>query len=413
MSPEALTQDVGTETRYIARQPILDLDGRVHGYALLFDTGADGVIQGRHRDAARTILDDLVLFGLDRLTGGLPAFIRCTAEALIEEQVAVLPPATSILDIPESIKVCPRLIESCRKLKQAGFRISLVDFTAPEELHPLLEFADYVKVNLTSLDPAAQRRLHEQLAGRDTALVADKVDTQEGYRIDRAAGSAFFQGLYFCYPQLIKNGKIPPNRIFHAEILRQLQNDPLDLKKISPLVMRDAALVLRLLRLVNSPLCAIRQQVQSIESAIMILGENTFRRIANLAILRELNGDQPAELMHMALVRARFCQLSAAHCQLDASEQYLVGMLSLLPAMLGYAMDSLVRELPLSDEVRRALLGEPSRERCLLSWIEAHERNETHECYDISTKFNLNEQKLNQFYVDALMWDAAIPRAVS
>ncbi|MGA2352342.1 MAG: HDOD domain-containing protein [Terracidiphilus sp.] len=409
-TPEAAQHELSGEMRYIARQPILNLRGQVHGYALLFDTGSDGIIGGRGRDAARTILDDVVLFGLERLTGGLQAFIKCTSEALIQHLVAVLAPETTVLNIPESVKATPQLMAACRQLKEAGFRFALVDFTGNTTPHPLLELVDYVKVDLTRLGAPERWRLLQQLQGFTADLVAERVDTQEDFRTAVAEGFTYFQGLYFCYPQLIPNAKVPANRLFHIEILRQMQADPLDMAKICPLIMRDASLVFRLLRLVNSPICAIRQEVDSVESAIMILGETTFRRIANLAILREMNAEQPAELLHMALVRARFCELAAGLCQQSPKEQYLLGMLSLLPAMLRCPMETLAPKLPLRAEIREALLGAAIPERCLLGWIEAHERNQYKERNAIAEAYGLNEQRLDQFYVDAIVWDATTIR---
>jgi EAL and modified HD-GYP domain-containing signal transduction protein len=398
------------EVRYIARQPILDQRGAVHGYALLFDTASNGIIDGRSRDAARAILDDAVMIGLDRLTSRLPAFLRCTSEALIDQFVTVLPAATTVLGVPESVKVSSHVVDACRGLKDAGFRIALSDFTAPAQPHPLLELADYIKIDFAHLDEPARQRLRLQHRNSKVAMIAEKVDTQEDYRSAVAEGFSYFQGLYFCYPELIQSAKIPANHAFHIEILRLLQSETMDLRKVSQAVMRDAALVLRLLRLVNSPICAIRQEVNSIETAIMILGENTFRRIANLAILRELNADQPSEILHTALVRARFCELAADQGEQDPSEQYLLGLLSLLPAMLRCPMKNLVPELPLRAEIRQALLGADIPARALLGWIEHHERNQHNDCIAHSKAWALNEQKLNQFYVDALMWDAAVPR---
>lgn len=412
MTTEVSLHESSSDTRFIARQPILDLSGHVHGYALLFDTGADGVIEIKGREAARTILDDMVLLGLDRLTGGEKAFVRCTSEVLTEQLVTVLPPATSVLEVPADVKLSSHLTDACRELKSAGFKLALVDLKASSTPHPLLEFVSYIKVDVTNLSDEEFRQLRDTVKDRDIALIAAKVDTLELHSKARAEGFSFFQGFYFCYPELIHTAKVPANRLFHFEILRQLQSDPLNLRKIGPLVMRDASLVLRLLRLVNSPICAIRQEVTSIESAIMILGETTFRRIANLAILREFNADQPSEVLHMALVRGRFCELAATPSNLDPGEQYLLGMLSLLPAMLRYPMEALAKELPLRPEIRQALLGEANSERCLLGWIEFHERNMVSECVSIGNKYGLNQQKLNQFYVDALIWDAATPRVI-
>ena len=93
--------------------------------------------------------------------------------------------------------------------------------------------------------------------------------------------------------------------------------------------------------------------------------------MATLAITSELNAGQPAELLRMAFVRARFCELAALFAGLDHTEQYLLGLLSLLPAMLRTPMHDLAPSLPLRDEIRRALLGEKIPERSLLCWLKA------------------------------------------
>ncbi len=148
---------------------------------------------------------------------------------------------------------------------------------------------------------------------------------------------------------------MPANRLSHIEILRLLQDDSIDLHKLARLVKRDASLTYRLLRLINSPVCAMRQEVRSVQAALMAVGEETFRRMATLAIASELNAGQPTELLRMAFVRGRFCELAAGLCGLDYTEQYLLGLLSLLPAMLRLPMRELAPSLPLREEIRRAL----------------------------------------------------------
>jgi EAL and modified HD-GYP domain-containing signal transduction protein len=126
----------------MARQPILDPRGRVHGYELLFRNGPEAVFSGDGNLATRTMIDNTVLFGLDRLTGGLPAFVNCTTESLIEQLVDVLPPSMTVLEILETLDPTPSLIAACRKLKVSGFRLALDDFVWKPELMPLVEIAD-------------------------------------------------------------------------------------------------------------------------------------------------------------------------------------------------------------------------------------------------------------------------------
>ena len=142
-----------------------------------------------------------------------------------------------------------------------------------------------------------------------------------------------------------------------TEILHHLFSDPLDLKKLRPLVERDPSLVYRVLRFVNSPICALREPVTSIESAILLLGDVAFRRIATLAIQCGFNQNQSPELLNMALLRARFCAGASHLCGLDPDEQYLLGMLSLLPPMLGVPMELILPGLPLREPIQNALAG--------------------------------------------------------
>ena len=125
---EAATPEPAGMMRYVARQPILDLRGRVHGYELLFRTGPEVVFSADGDLATRTMLDNTVIFGLEKLTAGMPAFVNCTREALTGELVKVLPPSMTVLEILETLEPTPDLIAACRKLKSEGFRLALDDF---------------------------------------------------------------------------------------------------------------------------------------------------------------------------------------------------------------------------------------------------------------------------------------------
>ena len=107
----------------------------------------------------------------------------------------------------------------------------------------------------------------------------------------------------------------------------------------------------------------------------------------------------------MAFVRGRFCELGAALCPLDPTEQYLLGMLSLLSAMLRIPMDRLASELPFRSEIREAILGAAVKERCLLAWIESHERNKIAESQTLAFTFGLDQRQLTKIYADALIWE--------
>jgi len=399
------------EMRYVARQPILNLSGRLHAYELLFRNGPDVASGGNSDNSIGPLLDETVIFGLERFTNGFPAFVRCTAEALTRELVRVLPPNLTVLAIPESMDLTSDLVETCSKLKSLGFRLALDDFTGVT--HALDGLADYIRVDFSAPTRVSQELLRQRLDADPVTLVAKRVATQEDYRRARNEGFVLFQGDYLFRPALLTNRKLPANRLAHFEILQNLYRDPVNLKRLSQLVMQEASLTYRLLRLVNSPVCAIRQEVRSVESALIIVGLDTFRRFATLAILCEATSDEHHEILRTALLRGRFCELGARMCRLDPAEQYLLGLFSLLPAMLRLPMDDLTQTLPLRDEIRRALEGRENHERGLLGWLEHHERGDWASCDAIAEANRLNQEKLIRRYGDALIWAEAVLRSAA
>lgn len=362
-TPESDPVERDGEMCSVARQPILNLGGRLHGYELLFRDGPESVAGSDSDTAIDSLLDDTVTFGLERYTNGFPAFVACTPELLTGQLVQVLPPSITVLAVSENVEPTPALVESCRNLKDRGFKFAIDDFTG--KAHPLMAVADYIRVDFSKPPGEGHDRIRQWLETGKIAMVAKRVETQNAYKDAAADGFTLFQGDFLFRPAYLKNRKVPANRLFHFEILQCLYREDTDLKRLSQLVMRDASLTYRLLRLVNSPVCAIRQQVRSVEAAIIVVGLDTFRRFATLAVLSEANTDQQSEILHMALVRARFCELAARMCRLNPGEQYLLGLFSLMPAMLRLPMEELTPALPLRNEVRDAL--EETRRRALPS----------------------------------------------
>jgi c-di-GMP-related signal transduction protein len=134
----------------------------------------------------------------------------------------------------------------------------------------------------------------------------------------------------------------------------------------------------------------------------MLLGEEKSRRIAMLAIATDFNNSQPPELLRMAFERGRFCELGAELLGLSPSEQYLIGLVSMFPAMLRMTIENLVPLLPLREGARDALLGRESREGVLLNLMMCQDRRdwETHDTL----------VKANRLRVDQLMWRCADAR---
>lgn len=397
-------------TRYMSRQPILDVHGHVHGYELLYRSGPELEFRDSANDggdaATRSVPDQATMLGLASLAGDHAAFVNCTRDSILEGHVRVLPPARTTLEILETLTPDETLLAACRKLRSAGYRIALDGFRWSEQWEPFVAIADYIKVDISQVELIERLELSKRLrqAGCHARLVAERVESKEDFDQCRIEGFTFFQGFFFSKPVLMENRSIPTNRHVQLELLRALLKDPLDQHELGELVKKDASLTLRLLRLVNSPIYGMHNEVRSIQMALQLVGDGMFRRMAALAIAGEMLGDKPPELLQMAFQRARFCELAAEHRGQDATEQYLIGMLSLVPALLHASMESVVEHLPLRDALRFALLGAKNPERAALYWFECYERGTWGMCDAISDQIGLDVSLLPDLYLKALEW---------
>jgi c-di-GMP-related signal transduction protein len=403
-SPEQSAESL----RHVARQPILDASGKLYAYELLFRSGPEAVFRGDSELATRTMFDNTVVFGMESLTDGLPAFVNCTHEALTGTLVELLPPHLTVLEILETVEPTPSLLAACHRLKARGFRLALDDFVWEPRFDPVIELADYIKVDFLLSGPGVRQDLLHRIHGKPIHLLAEKVETQEQFQKARDEGFTLFQGYYFCRPTLLSQRNLPANSLEYFQLIAQLQKHPLDLNAVCPIIKRDAALCYRLLRLVNSPIYPHHGEIRSIRSAILTVGEDTFRRLAILLATSSLASPSDSELLRMALVRARFCELAAVPCRLDATEQYLLGMFSLLPTMLRVSLEDIAAKLPLRPAISDALRGKACPERTPLAWIEACELADWLRCDALCAHHGIHPDTFHRAAQQAVRWTHSI-----
>ncbi len=390
--------------RYLARQPILDMHGRLRAYELLFRDGVAAGFQGDGDRASQTMIDNSILFGLQNLTNGLPAFVNCTAETLLSDSIHLLPPKATVLEVLETVEPTAEIVVACHRLKGAGYRIALDDFLYRPALEPLIEIADYIKIDYLNTTDARRIRDLIRLDQFTGVLLAEKVEDEAGFELARGEGCSLFQGYYFSKPTIVKKHRVPPNQHVHFQLLQLLGETPLDLPRIEEIVKSEPSLAYRLLRYANSPLFGTSGLITSIRSALIAVGDDQFRRIAALAVTCELNCGPSGEIVRMALVRARFCEMVAERSGLKPTDQFLVGLFSMLPSMLQKPMVEAIGGLSLRTPLRDALLGVTNAERHGLEWIESYERGDFERADDLAHFYRMDLESLGKAFTEAALW---------
>jgi c-di-GMP-related signal transduction protein len=395
---------ISQPSRFLARQPILDARRKVVGYELLFRSGWENCFRGDRDAATRETLDNYVYMDIESLTNNGLAFVNCTRQALVDRLVTLLPPKTTVIEILETVAPDVELVAACIELRNMGYRLALDDFVPRPELQPLIEIASYIKVDLRISDAAMRRQIRKMMHGSHAVLLAEKVEDQKDFDTALGEGYEYFQGYFFCRPTIMAHREIQPNRMNYLRLLVELTRNPFNLSEVARIVELEPSLCYRLLRLANSTLWGIRNDVTSVRNAIMLVGEDRFRILVSVAASCVFGQNQRCALVGLSLERARFCELVAPLVGENPTEQFMLGLLSLMDALLDTPMESIARLLPLRGAAKAALLGATNPVSVPLGLTRSFESPTRSTRGGSANDLGVSEETLARLYMESVKW---------
>lgn len=402
--------------KYLARQPILNRGRELFAYELLFRNSLQNSCDGINLELASTsVLDTSFLIGFDKITGGRPMFINCPRDFLLRDYVFLFPPKSVVVEILETVKPDQEIIEVCRSLKQAGFTIALDDFVDSPEWAPLVEIADIIKVDFRLTNRKEQSAIVSRYAGKNLRMLAEKVETQEEFAEALQIGYSLFQGYFFCRPEMMQHHDLPAFKLSYLELLQAATAPEFDIEKLASKIKHEPPLTFRLLRYLNSAAFALRSEIHSVEHALSLLGERELRKWIAVVSVGVLADGKPDELMTIPLIRGRFCELMAplAGMHGHASDLFLMGLLSIMDAILDQPLDSILADLPVRSEIKDALQARAGLYWELLEIAIAHERADWEKVSVLVAEVGMNEEKASSLYVSAVDWSTALRRGAT
>jgi len=392
------------ENLYIARQPIYNKSFEVFGYELLYRNGAvnEAIIDDANQATCETILNAFMHIGIDSLVGSTLAFINLPKEFIINESLTPLFNSQSVLEILKDVEPTPEVIDGLKRLKKQGFKIALDDFVYRDSHQPLLELADIVKLNVIALSEELVREEYARVRQFEhIKILAEKVETQEMKELCLELGFDYFQGFFFCKPQLVKEKQVVSNKTVVLNLLNKIQSPDLDYDEFQTILYQDVALSYKLLRYINSATFSLRCEVDSIKDAVVLLGQDNIKKWLSLILMSRMGKDKPNELIVVALTRARMCELLAEELHPDIQPKiFIVGLFSVLDALMDTPMTDLLDTVILSSAIKFALLDHEGRHGEILDIVLAYEQFR----FDELDNFTMINQKLRQYYLDSVEW---------
>ncbi len=393
----------------VARQPIYESTQRTFGYELLFrDSNANTASIGDPDQAtAQVIVNSFLEIGFDRIVGSALAFINVTDQFILSGNCESLPKGRIVFEILEDTIPTPALLEALQKLTAAGYRFALDDYVFQPQLSSLIPFCDFVKVDIRQIEREELKRQMRNVRAGTQVLLAEKVETYEEFEFCKEAGFHLFQGYFFCRPRIISVATVPMNRIAICRLLAKLQQPNISMHDVETIVGEDLSLSYRLLRYINSASIALSKTIQSINHAVRLVGTEQIRLLASLIMLASLD-EKPRELMTTGLIRAKMCELLAAHAGVRLTEPFFtVGLFSTLDGFLDCPMTKALELLPLADDVCDALLTHGGDSGSVLESVLSYERAD----WDEMGHSGISASEMRNAYLRSVDWADSLVRS--
>jgi EAL and modified HD-GYP domain-containing signal transduction protein len=186
--------------------------------------------------------------------------------------------------------------------------------------------------------------------------------------------------------------------------------DP-DIDEITKVIEKDLSVSYKLLKLINSPAIRPKYEISSIKQAVVLLGLIEIKKWIFVLALKGLSAEKSdqatKEIIYLSLTRAKLGELIgiAKDRQSESSKYFLLGMFSLIDALLHMPLKSVLAELPLASELKDAIEGRENELKRVLDLIIAIERMElSNRILELELTSSLNEDLLFSLYSKASIW---------
>jgi c-di-GMP-related signal transduction protein len=368
---------------FIGRQPILNRLKKTFGYELLFrrSTIQCANVTDNLKATANVMVNALNNIGMSKLIGNKKGFINVDEQVLTSGVIDLLPNKITVLEILETVEINDTVIDLCKNVKKAGYEIALDDFVY-NGASPILNIANFIKIDIMAYERSAIAEISKQLKQYPSKLVAEKVETKEDFDFCYDLGFDYFQGYFFAKPSIISAKSISPTQVVLLDLSRLLAKE-VDFFIIEKIFRQNPELHIKLLQFINSAAFYTAQKITSIGQSIALLGYRNLQKWVTLLLFAGEGYDiKSTPLFERAVLRGRIMELLTSKITRDVSTAdtaFITGVLSLVDTLFQSPLESILKDLNLSEEINNALLHRDGLLGTLVSVIENLEEEE----YDV------------------------------
>lgn len=382
----------------VGRQGLYDARRQLVAYELLFraaDAGSPEEEQAGEQATSQVIASTFGTFGLDNISDGKPVFINFTRAFLTGVIPLPVEPDRVVLEVVQNVSVDRELLMGLSELRSHGYRIAVHDHGGHIDRSPLLELADFVKIDVNSVPPIVLPGLVQVCRGAGATLAARGVDDPETFERCDNLDFELFQGPLLQRPVVLERRTLSPSQLICARLLNDLADAEAPIARIEHMVGSDPGLTLRLLRTANSAASGTQREITSLRQALVLIGPRRLRSWVVLTLLEGGLQSTTSDDLWRVLARAFACQ-KLATAQEDLA--FTVGLLSGAADLLGTDPQTVAEGAGVGEETMHALIDGQGAAGKALRAVLGHE----HDDNDLITQTGLMPFDVSRAYLESL-----------
>ena len=402
----------GMQYAFIGRQPILDRQQKIIAYEL-FSRADSGAMSASPDLTAATdskmLFHALSHFGTQTLFGDKSAFINVVLDSLNGEHLDLIQADRVVIEVPriarDDMLVINETLLQLSDLRKRGFRLAANEYVLLPVYASWLPLLSFVKVNTHVVPSNNLHALVDRIAKTSAQAIAEQIETAEEFHQCHELGFFGFQGFFFAQPVTVSAKVVNP---VYSNVLQliNLVRQEAEVEDIEAVLKRDAALSFKLLRYINSSGFGLMCEITSFRHAVMILGYRKLLRWLTLLFASVGSKGNSSALARTAVTRGRMMELLVERhlSREDSDNAFVVGIFSLLDAMLGVTMEDALGSLSLPEAANDALLNRQGVFGSFLQLVEACEKFDFKTLGLLASSLQFGAKEVDEAHIEALAW---------
>ena len=396
----------------IARQPVFTAQEKVFAHELSFGFNPEELLADpKARENLPADIASSVFAGVDRPGARKRrVMVEITPHLLTDESLGLLARKTAILQLTKAFQPTAKHMEAIKKLKRDGFRFAIGAFALEGNLQDMGELADIIVVDFANLEESDLRLIPIWCGRHRIQTLAYNLVTRQSFELAKELKYDFFHGQFFYEAKIVDRDTIPAFKLNYLRLLQEINRGDISFDKLDGIIKQDVSLTYKLLKYINSAAFGLRNEIESIKHALSMLGTREVKKWATMVSLTNMGEDLPEEALVTCVLRGRFLEQLGKKLGHGSrgDDLFFMGIFSMIDLFFGRPKEEVLRDIPITEDVKTALLGQASPFQNLFKAVLAYEDGDWDPLHTHLATLGMPEEEVPDLYFEALDWTQTI-----